>query len=140
MAEPLANDKHVYKRETHGVAVRVRPRFLEAESDPRTNEYVWAYDVEIENRSDQAVRLTTRHWHIVDAAGRRQTIDGEGVVGQQPRLEPGEAFRYTSGAPLAAPSGVMGGSYDFETDLGQQLKVGIPTFSLDSPYDTSKPS
>ena len=76
----------------------------------------------------------------VDSQGRRQIVDGEGVVGQQPRLEPGESFRYSSGAPLAAPSGLMGGNYTMISETGEELAARIPTFSLDSPYEQSRPS
>ncbi|MEL6567940.1 MAG: Co2+/Mg2+ efflux protein ApaG [Pseudomonadota bacterium] len=129
-----------YEAETDGIIVRVVPRFLHDESEPAKARYVWAYTVEIENASEQTWTLTTRHWRIVDALGRAQNVDGEGVVGQTPRLEPGESFRYTSGCPLAAPSGIMGGSYDFAGDDGAQLTAQVPTFSLDSPYDQARPS
>ena len=120
--------------------MRVQPRFMHDESKPATGEYVWAYTVEIENGSEQTWQLMRRHWQIVDAEGRRQEVEGEGVVGQQPVLKPGEAFKYTSGAPLSAPSGVMGGSYHLQNENDENLTVVIPTFSLDSPYDEAKPS
>lgn len=129
-----------YEAITDGVIVRVRPKFMHDESKPATGEYVWAYTVEIENGSDSTWQIMRRHWRIVDAEGRQQLVEGEGVVGQQPVLNPGEAFRYTSGAPLAAPSGVMTGAYDLETDDGASLTVEIPVFSLDSPYDQALPS
>ena len=81
-----------------------------------------------------------RHWDIIDSQGRRQIVDGEGVVGQTPRLDPGDSFHYTSGAPLSAPSGMMGGVYTFEDDDGDELMARIPTFSLDSPFERSRPS
>lgn len=129
-----------YEHTTDGILVRVVPKFLHDESRPSRSEYFWAYTVEIENHSDEPWTLTTRHWRIVDAEGRRQVVDGEGVIGQTPRLEPGDAFRYTSGCPLAAPSGVMGGVYDFVSDTGAEMSATIPTFSLDSPYDKAQPS
>ncbi|MEM1106380.1 MAG: Co2+/Mg2+ efflux protein ApaG [Pseudomonadota bacterium] len=129
-----------YEAETDGIAVRVVPRFLHDESEPAKARFMWSYTVEIENLSGQAWTLETRHWQIVDAVGRRQRVDGEGVVGQTPRLEPGACFRYTSGVPLSAPSGVMGGSYDFSGDDGGQMTAQVPTFSLDSPYDQARPS
>ncbi|MEO0983000.1 MAG: Co2+/Mg2+ efflux protein ApaG [Pseudomonadota bacterium] len=135
-----SSDNAVYESETEGVLVRVRPRFLDDQSEPTANRYIWAYDVEIENRSDRTLTLTTRHWRIVDSKGHAQHVDGEGVVGQTPRLAPGEAFQYTSGAPLAAPSGFMSGSYDFLDDTGALLSVAIPAFSLDSPFERSRPS
>ena len=83
--------------------MRVQPRFMHDESKPATGQYVWSYTVEIENGTEQTWQLMRRHWQIVDAEGRRQEVEGEGVVGQQPVLKPGEAFKYTSGAPLSAP-------------------------------------
>jgi len=129
-----------YEAETDGIIVRVVPRFMHDESEPAKSRYLWSYTVEIENGSDRAWTLTTRHWRIVDALGRTQVVDGEGVVGQTPRLEPGESFRYTSGCPLSAPSGMMAGAYDFEGDDGAQMTARVPTFSLDSPYDQARPS
>lgn len=129
-----------YEAETDGIVVRVVPRFLHDESEPASSRYVWSYRIEIENQSDTVWTLTHRHWRIVDAAGRRQDVDGEGVVGQTPRIEPGDVFSYTSGAPLTAPSGLMGGSYDLVSDTGEPMRAIIPTFSLDSPYDTARPS
>lgn len=129
-----------YEAVTEGVAVRVQPRFMHDESRPATGQYVWAYTVEIENGSEQTWQLMRRHWQIIDAQGRRQEVEGEGVVGEQPVLKPGEAFKYTSGAPLSAPSGVMGGSYHLQNEDDENLTVAIPTFSLDSPYDEAKPS
>lgn len=129
-----------YEAITDGVSVRVQPRFMHDESKPAKSEYVWAYTVEIENGSDETWQLMTRHWQIIDAEGRRQEVEGEGVIGQQPVLKPGDAFKYTSGAPLSAPSGVMGGSYHLQNESEEFLTVAIPTFSLDSPYDQAKPS
>ena len=129
-----------YEANTQGVVVRVRPKFMHDESRPATGEFVWAYSVEIENGSDTTWQIMRRYWRIVDSEGRQQVVEGEGVVGQQPVLRPGEAFRYTSGAPLSAPSGVMAGAYDLEDDNGAALTVEIPVFSLDSPYDQALPS
>ena len=120
--------------------IRVKPRFMHDESEPARHKYVWAYTVEVENLSEPIWTLVTRHWEIIAAAGRKTLVDGEGVIGQQPGIEPGESFRYTSGAPLATPSGVMGGTYDFEGANGARLTAEIPLFSLDSPYDTARPS
>ena len=130
----------VYEAETAGVKIRVQPRFLHDESMPASGRYVWSYTVEIENGSDETWTLTMRHWDIVDSQGRRQRVDGEGVVGQTPTLEPGKSFKYSSGAPLSAPSGMMGGSYTFVSDSGDELLARIPTFSLDSPYENARPS
>ena len=125
--------------DTDGIIVRVAPRFLPDESDPARHRYVWAYTVEIENRRAAPVTLRTRHWELVDAIAGRQTVEGPGVVGQEPEIAPGRAFRYTSAAPLAAPSGLMRGHYMFDTSTGS-LRVTIPTFSLDSPHERARPS
>lgn len=109
------------------------------ESEPARARFMWSYTVDVENESEQTWTIVRRHWRIVDAAGRRQEVDGEGVIGQTPTLEPGERFSYTSGAPLAAPSGIMGGTYDLEGHDGRVLIATIPMFSLDSPYETSLP-
>jgi ApaG protein len=129
-----------YEAETEGIIVRVRPKFLHDESEPVKSRYVWAYTVEIENNSALTWTLVMRRWQIVDALGRSQSVVGEGVVGQQPTLAPGESFRYTSGAPLAAPSGFMSGCYELEDGQGARMEALIPAFSLDSPYDRARPS
>jgi ApaG protein len=125
---------------TDGVMVRVRPRFLDDESSPENHRYIWAYTVVIENRGGRTLQLMTRYWRITDCEGRTQEVEGVGVVGQTPVLRPGERFEYTSGAPLAAPSGVMQGIYQLEDDLGGVVEARIPLFALDSPYDTRNPS
>ena len=129
-----------YEAETENVLVRVTPAFLEAESSPEENKFIWAYHVEIENRSQRTLQLMTRHWHITDREGRVQEVDGPGVVGQTPVLQPGGRFEYTSGCPLNAPSGMMQGSYTLEDEAGGRLDVRIPLFALDSPYDTRAPN
>ena len=129
-----------YEAVTDGMKIAVTPKFLDEESLPAKGRYVWAYTIEMENSSDTTWTLTLRHWDIIDSLGRRQTVDGEGVVGQTPRLEPGDTFRYSSGAPLSAPSGMMSGSYTFVSDDGQELSARVPAFSLDSPYDRVRPS
>jgi len=129
-----------YEAETDGIIVRVRPSWLSEESSPAQGRYIWAYQIEIENRAPIDWTLQRRHWSIVDANGQRQTVDGDGVVGQTPSLEPGGVFRYTSGVPLTAPSGIMSGYFELENLAGDVLQAKVPTFSLDSPYERSKPS
>ncbi len=90
--------------------------------------------MKIENVGDHTVQLINRHWRITDAHGRMQEVRGAGVVGEQPVLEPGEAFEYTSGTPLATPSGIMVGSYEMESVGGERFDVDVPAFSLDSPH------
>lgn len=123
-----------YEATTRGIRVRVDPDFLEKDSSPDKGYYFWAYTVEIINRGETTVQLMSRHWQITDADGRTQEVRGPGVVGEQPTLEPGESFRYTSGAPLRTPSGIMLGWYRMEAQDGETFDVTIPAFSLDSPY------
>lgn len=125
---------------TEGVRVRVRARFLHDESEPGRSRFMWQYTVEVENESPRIWTIARRHWRIVDAAGRLMAVDGDGVVGQTPTIGPGERFSYTSGTPLATPSGMMSGTYDLIGEHGEELVAVIPAFSLDSPYDTSRPS
>lgn len=115
------------------IIVTVEPSFLASESDPDERRYVWSYRVVIENRGDRAVQLMSRRWIITDANGVVRTVSGSGVVGQQPMIEPGEAFEYTSGCPLSTPSGIMAGTYQMIDDRGAPLEVVIPAFSLDMP-------
>lgn len=129
-----------YEAETEGVVVRVRPAFLEAESSPEESRFIWAYHVEIENRSARTLQLMTRYWHITDREGRVQEVNGAGVVGQTPVLRPGGRFEYASGCPLNSPSGMMQGTYTLEDEGGGTLDVRIPLFTLDSPYDRRAPN
>jgi ApaG protein len=124
---------NAYEVTTHGIRVSVQPEFLADRSDPDESYFVWAYTVTIENVSASTVTLRTRHWEIIDANGQRQNVDGEGVVGKQPTLGPGERFEYTSGCPLGTASGFMTGFYTMEAKDGRLLDVQIPSFSLDSP-------
>jgi ApaG protein len=126
----------MYHARTRDIDVKVQPSFLENQSEPADNVYVWAYRVQIANRGRETVCLRSRHWKITDAMGRVQVVDGPGVVGEQPVLKPGESFEYTSGAPLSTPSGIMGGTYRMESEDGQAFDVEIPTFSLDSPFQS----
>lgn len=123
-----------YRAETAGIAVVVRPVFLEDHSAPTDGRFVWAYRVRIENGGDETVQLINRHWRITDADGRTEDVRGAGVVGEQPVIRPGETYEYTSGAPLRTPSGMMAGSYEMEAPSGRRFDVTIPAFSLDSPY------
>ena len=124
----------MYEETTRAIRITVTPRYLEDQSEPDRNHYVFAYQVRIENRGGETVQLRNRHWRITDEGGRCQEVHGAGVVGEQPILNPGEAFEYTSGTPLSTPSGIMVGSYEMETAAGERFDVAIPAFSLDSPY------
>ena len=126
-----------YSATTRGIKVSVRPFFLEDQSQPEERQFVWAYRVRIENHGAENVRLLRRTWHITDGRGRTQHVQGDGVLGEQPQLDPGEAFEYTSGTPLETPSGFMTGAYHMiGTGSGEPFDVRIPTFSLDSPHQS----
>ncbi len=124
----------MYTAVTYDIRVTVQPVFLEDQSAPAEGRFVWAYHVRIENEGSETVQLRTRHWRITDAMGRVQEVRGPGVVGEQPVLEPGDHFEYTSGTPLGTPSGIMAGSYGMEGEDGRAFDVTIPAFSLDSPH------
>lgn len=111
----------------------VEPTYLESRSSPQNSQYFWAYRIIIENQGSETVQLLSRHWMIINARGELTEVRGPGVVGEQPVLKPGESFEYSSGAPLNTPSGMMGGSYQMETDQGERFEIEIPTFSLDRP-------
>ena len=124
----------MYKATTQGIRVCVEPRFVEEESQPEKRKFFFAYTVEITNMSMERVQLRSRHWRIIDGEGNIQEVRGAGVVGEQPTLEPGETFRYTSGCPLTTPDGTMQGSYTMIADSGETFRAEIPAFSLDSPF------
>jgi ApaG protein len=126
-------DRAQYTAITRGIAVSVEPTYLEANSSPGNSQYVWAYQVTIENQGPETVQLLSRHWMITNARGELNEVKGPGVVGEQPVLKPGESYAYTSGAPLNTPWGMMGGSYQMESESGERFDIEIPTFSLDSP-------
>ncbi len=124
-----------YTTVTRGVRVTIRPFFLADQSDAEAGRFVWAYKVQIENLSPATVQLLKRSWIITDALGREMRVHGEGVVGEQPILEPGESFDYTSGTPLPTPSGFMRGTYHMiVTGTGEEFDAAVPAFSLDSPH------
>ena len=127
-----------YTQTTHAITVTVEPFFLEEQSTPEENHYVWAYHVQIENRGRNTVQLVTRHWRITDSSGNVQDVRGEGVVGEQPVLQPGESFEYTSGTPLPTPSGFMAGTYQMENETGERMDIEVPAFSLDSPFEATR--
>tara|TARA_A100001037_G_scaffold134926_1_gene122243 strand:+ start:5371 stop:5787 length:417 start_codon:yes stop_codon:yes gene_type:complete len=130
----------MYNQTTKNISVTVTPIFLEDQSEPDEDHFVWAYQVRIENHGPETVQLRSRYWHITDANGLVHEVHGSGVVGEQPVLEPGESFEYTSGTPLATPSGIMVGSYQMQTDDGDLIEVSIPAFSLDSPHQVVRPN
>ena len=123
----------MYRALTRGIEVVVEPFYLEEQSDPDDDRYVWGYRIVISNNSALAVRLVNRYWHITDQNGQVDEVTGPGVVGEQPHLKPGDSYEYSSGCPLDTPSGMMFGHYQMETDEGELFEVAIPAFSLDTP-------
>ena len=123
----------MYTAVTHDVRITVLPEYLADRSDPERGRYFWAYTIEITNLGRHVMQLISRHWIITDAEGRVEEVRGLGVIGEQPVLQPGETFRYTSGCPLTTSSGIMTGTFSMEDEVGTAFDVAIPTFSLDSP-------
>jgi ApaG protein len=122
-----------YYLETLGVRVTVRPRYLPEQSLPEGGRYVFAYLVRIENVGPQAVQLLSRRWLIHDSVGEDLEVAGEGVVGRQPTLRPGEVHEYNSFCILKSPRGHMEGHYRFVRADGSELVAGIPRFDLEAP-------
>jgi len=118
---------------TNGIAVRVTVNFLPEQSRVDAGKWFWVYHIRIENGSDQSVQLLRRHWRITDARGMVNIVEGEGVVGEQPVLAPGQAHDYVSGCPLATPHGSMQGHYTFRAEDGSDIEAAIPFFALAAP-------
>ena len=118
---------------THAIAIEVATRFLPEESAPDDGRYVFAYTIRIHNHGPVPAQLISRHWIITDANGKVQEVRGDGVVGEQPRLAPGESFEYTSGAVLETGLGTMRGSYRMRTDDGNDFDAPIDPFTLSIP-------
>lgn len=118
---------------TRGIVVEVESSYVADRSDPMRNRWFFAYRIRISNHGDEVVQLMSRHWIITDAHGRVEEVKGPGVVGQQPVLEPGEAFEYTSFCPLATPFGTMEGSYEMVTEDGERFWAKIGQFTLSQP-------
>lgn len=127
----------MYSKTTRDITITVEPEYLDDQSRPESHRFFWSYRVRIENGGPIAVQLRTRHWQIYDASGRKIEVHGPGVVGEQPVLEPGGSFEYTSGTPLDTPTGMMVGAYVMETPDGEWFDVSVPPFSLDSPHHVS---
>ncbi|MCB1480394.1 MAG: Co2+/Mg2+ efflux protein ApaG [Rhodobiaceae bacterium] len=124
----------MFKAVTNGIEVSAEPAFSPERSAPDENRYFWTYTITLTNRGQAQAQLISRHWEIIDETGTRQSVDGPGVVGEQPVLAPGAHFRYTSGVPLATPSGMMSGHYRMQAGDGSLFNIDIPAFSLDSPH------
>jgi ApaG protein len=122
---------------TSDVTVRVSVSFLPEQSEPGKGRWFWAYHVRIENGGRKSVQLISREWVIVDGRGGRHEVMGEGVVGEQPVIEPGASFDYVSGCPLGTPSGFMEGRYHMVGEEGRSFAVAIPRFPLTAPTVTT---
>lgn len=121
-------DKKNYK-----VRIQVATQYVDDQSEPEINRYVFAYTITIENLSEVPAQLLSRHWVITDANGKVQEVSGDGVVGEQPKLGPGETYRYSSGAVLETPVGAMQGRYRMQADDGIDFDAPIPPFTLAVP-------
>lgn len=122
-----------YGAETRGITVRVSVSYLAEQSEPAQARWFWVYHIRIENGGDRAAQLLTRHWIITDGRGERHTVEGEGVVGEQPLILPGASYDYVSGCPLSTPTGSMQGSYHMLDTDGAAFDVAIPRFALTAP-------
>lgn len=118
---------------TNGISVDVEARYSEEHSEPARSQWFFLYTITISNQSDQVVQLLSRHWIITDATGEQEEVRGAGVVGEQPTLEPGQAFQYTSGCPLSTPYGSMEGSYEMVLADRTSFRARVARFELRAP-------
>lgn len=132
--EDLISDVMTFEATTKDIRVAVQSYFLDEQSEPTDHQYVWAYRIKIINDSDVTVQLLSRHWIITNGEGGSEEVKGEGVIGEQPIIAPGQHFTYTSGTPLSTPTGFMRGEYEMQDENGDHFFIEIPNFSLDSPY------
>ena len=131
---PQAKSAGHYRQTTRSIRIEVEPLYLADQSEPDQGYYVWAYTVSIYNEGREAIQLRSRHWQISDGHGQVHEVKGTGVVGEQPVILPGEVYEYTSGTPLASPSGIMVGTYQMETRHGEVFDAQVPPFPLDCPH------
>lgn len=120
--------------EPYKIDIEVESHYIEEQSIPEEDRYVFAYTITIRNNGSEPAKLLTRHWLITDGDGNTQEVNGEGVVGEQPHIGPGDYFRYTSGTVLDTPVGTMEGSYQMLADDGEQFEAPIPIFTLSLPH------
>lgn len=118
---------------TEGIRVAVRARYSHEHSSPQQSQWFFLYTITISNESEQSVKLINRNWLILDATGKSEEVHGPGVVGEQPALEPGQAFEYTSGCPLATPFGSMSGTYEMTREDGTTFEAEVRLFQLRQP-------
>ena len=121
------------KEKTFNIGIDVATNYIDDQSEPESDRYVFAYTITIANNGELPARLISRHWVITDANGKVQEVTGDGVVGEQPHLNPGEVFRYSSGAVLETPVGAMQGLYRMEADNGVNFDAPIAPFTLAVP-------
>ena len=122
-----------YSATTRGVTVRVAVNFMPEQSEVARGRWFWAYHIRIENEGPVAVQLITRHWEITDGNGVLHLVDGEGVVGDQPVISPGNSYDYVSGCPLNTPTGSMEGCFQMVSADGMHFDAHVPTFALTAP-------
>lgn len=125
----------MYRAKTFDIEITATPLFAPERSDASQNRYFWTYTIEIANHGEIQVQLVERRWRITDALGRLEVVEGPGVVGETPIIEPGGSFSYTSGCSLTTASGLMSGSYRMVDANGRAFDAEIPPFSLDSPME-----
>lgn len=122
-----------YSQATGDIVVRASVSFLPEQSEPERGRWFWAYHIRIENKGEEPVQLLTRRWIITDGRGVQHCVEGEGVVGEQPVIQPAAAYDYVSGCPLSTPTGAMQGSYQMLSANGRTVDAAIPRFSLVAP-------
>lgn len=134
--KPAHNKQSLFlmsEKQNYNTEIDIETRYITEQSEPDKERFVFSYTITIRNKGETPTRLLRRHWIITDGNGNVQEVEGEGVVGEQPYLKPGEGFRYTSGTILPTPLGSMHGSYKMITDDGHEFEAPIPTFTLSIP-------
>jgi ApaG protein len=135
MTDVMRNALFPYAESSNGMTVRVSATLLPEQSDPRAQRWFWAYHIRIENNRAAPAQLLARRWTIADANGALSRVEGEGVVGEQPVIQPGDAYDYVSGCPLGTSSGWMQGHYRMLDEEGRLFEIAIPRFLLSAPVD-----
>ncbi len=129
----MTDTENTTAEQDYNFKVEVATRYMEDDSNPEADRFVFAYTITILNEGELPATLVTRHWVITHGNGKQQEVRGDGVVGEQPRIKPGEGYQYTSGTVLETPMGTMGGSYQMVTDDGDEFDAFIPEFLLSTP-------
>lgn len=124
----------MYSQETSDILVTASPHYEDDMSTPFEDYYVWSYNIKIQNKSAVAIKITHRSWVVVDNKGQIQEVSGEGIIGLQPVIKPGNSFEYSSNVHLGTPSGIMMGTYEVSLEDGKMIEVEVPSFSLDCPH------